>query len=221
MNVLSIDIGGTHIKLLASGERRKRQFDSGPTLTPAEMVDAVKRLSADWQYEAISIGYPGLVIHGRIALEPHNLGSGWVGFDFSGAFACPVKIINDAAMQALGSYAGKRMLFLGLGTGLGSTMIIDGLIEPMELGHLPYREGRTYEEYLGAAGLERLGKDKWREHVWVVVSLLRKALKPDYVVIGGGNARLLEELPEGISLGKNENAFSGGFRLWQDGNLSA
>lgn len=221
MNVLSIDIGGTHVKLLASGERRKRQFDSGPTLTPAEMVDAVKRLSADWQYEAISIGYPGLVIHGRIALEPHNLGSGWVGFDFSGAFACPVKIINDAAMQALGSYAGKRMLFLGLGTGLGSTMIIDGLIEPMELGHLPYREGRTYEEYLGAAGLERLGKDKWREHVWVVVSLLRKALKPDYVVIGGGNARLLEELPEGISLGKNENAFSGGFRLWQDGNLSA
>lgn len=220
MKVLSIDIGGTHVKLLATGETKKREFDSGPSLTPAEMVDAVKRLSADWQYEAISIGYPGLVIHGHIALEPYNLGPGWIGFDFAGAFACPVKIINDAAMQALGSYAGKRMLFLGLGTGLGSTLIVDGSIEPMELAHLPYHKGRTYEEYLGAAGLKRLGKHKWRKHVWTVVSLLREALEPDYVVIGGGNARLLEELPEGVSLGKNENAFSGGFRLWQDCSLS-
>ena len=216
MNVLSVDIGGTHVKLLASGETEIRKFASGLALTPGAMVKTVKRLCADWPYEAISMGYPGLVIHGHIALEPHNLGRGWIGFDFAGAFSCPVKIVNDAAMQALGSYEGKRMLFLGLGTGLGSALIVDGLIEPMELAHLPYRKGRTYEEYIGAAGLKRLGKHKWRKHVWIVISLLSKALEPDYVVIGGGNARLLDEPPKNVRIGSNANAFTGGFRLWQD-----
>ena len=216
MKVLAIDVGGTHVKLLASDEVEPRKFASGPALTPDEMVAKVKRISADWNWEVISIGYPGLVVHGRIASEPRNLGRGWVGFDFSGAFGCPVKIINDAAMQALGSYEGKRMLFLGLGTGLGSALIVDGRIEPMELAHLPYRKGRSYEDYIGAAGLERLGKRKWRKHVWAVVNLLRKALEPDYVVVGGGNARRLHALPEGVRLGDNANAFTGGFRLWRE-----
>jgi len=219
MKVLSVDVGGTHVKLLASDQTEKRAFVSGPKLTPNKMVKTARRLCADWQYDAVSIGYPGLVIHGHIALEPHNLGPGWVGFNFAEAFGCPVKIMNDAAMQALGSYEGKRMLFLGLGTGLGSALIVDGLVEPMELAHLPYRKGRTYEQYIGAAGLNRLGKRKWRKHVWKVVALLSKALEPDYVVVGGGNARLLNELSEGVCVGNNENAFSGGFRLWQDNSL--
>ena len=215
MNVLAIDIGGTHVKLLASNASEPREFDSGTGLTPALMVREVHRLTADWSCDAISMGYPGLVIHGRIAAEPKNLGKGWTGFDFAEAFDKPVRIINDAAMQALGSYDGGRMLFLGLGTGLGSAMIVDGLLEPMELAHLPYRKGRSYENYVGSAGLKRLGKKKWRKHVWAVIDLLRKALEPDYVVVGGGNARKLGPMPAGVRAGENANAFTGGFRLWE------
>ena len=166
------------------------------------------------------MGYPGLVTHGRIAADPRNLGRGWVGFDFRAGFGCPVKIENDAAMQARGSYAGGRMLFLGLGTGLGSAMIVDGQVEPMELAHLPYKKGRTYEEVVGAAGLERLGKKKWRGQVRDVIAQLRSALEPDYTVIGGGNAKKLGALPAGVRIGANANAFLGGFRLWS-GAVSA
>ena len=214
--VLAIDVGGTHVKLLVTGASEPRKFKSGSKLTPDEMVKQVKELAADWSYSAISIGFPGLVVHGRIAAEPQNLGSGWAGFDFSQAFGHPVRIINDAAMQALGSYHGGRMLFLGLGTGLGSAMIVNGRLEPMELAHLPYRKGRTYEDYVGAAGLKRLGKKKWRKHVWAAVELLRAALEPDEVVVGGGNAKRLHHFPEGVRQGDNADAFPGGFRLWQE-----
>src|ERR1700722_15202770 len=215
MNVLVVDVGGTNVKILATGQETPRKFPSGPTMTPERMVPGVQQLAAEWKYEAVSIGYPGPVLKGRLAAEPHNLGAGWMGFDFDAAFKCPVKLINDAAMQALGSYEGGRMLFLGLGTGLGSAMIVDGTIEPMELAHLPYKKGRTYEDYVGERGLERLGKKKWRAHVFDVVERLKAALEADYVVIGGGNARLLKDLPPGSRLGDNENAFKGGFRLWQ------
>lgn len=219
MKVLAIDLGGTHVKVLASDQTEPRRFESGPSLTPSQMVEKVRDLAGDWSYSAISIGYPGLVVHDRIATEPRNLGRGWVGFDFGAAFGLPVKLINDAAMQALGGYEGGSMLFLGLGTGLGSAMIVDGQIEPMELGHLPYRKGRTYEDYVGAAGLKRLGQQKWRKHVWAMVDLLRGALEPDSVVVGGGNAARLTSLPPGVRLGDNANAFVGGFRLWQEGGL--
>lgn len=214
MKVLVIDVGGTNVKLFASDVREPRRFDSGPTLQPKSMVERVAALTSDWVFEVISIGYPGLVVHGRATAEPRNLGVGWVAFDFEAAFGRPVKIINDAAMQALGSYDGGRMLFLGLGTGLGSAMIVDGDIEPMELAHLPYKKGRTYEDYVGATGLARLGTKRWRHHVEAVIGLLRAALEPDYVVVGGGNARKLRELPPGVRLGDNANAFKGGFRLW-------
>jgi polyphosphate glucokinase len=216
MKVLVLDVGGTHVKMLATGARTPRKFDSGPTMTPAAMVKGVLKLAADWSYAAIAIGYPGLVVHGRIAAEPKNLGAGWMGFAFAKAFGHPVRIENDAAMQARGSYAGGRMLFLGLGTGLGSAMIVDGNVEPMELAHLPYKKGRTYEEYVGEAGLKRLGKRKWRENVRAVVAQLRAALEPDTVVLGGGNAEKLGPLPAGVQLGANANAFVGGFRLWKD-----
>ncbi|HEX4337230.1 MAG TPA: ROK family protein [Polyangiaceae bacterium] len=215
MKILSVDVGGTHVKVLASDATEPRKFDSGPTMTPGEMVDRVKTLTQDWSYEAVSIGYPGVVRHDGIEAQPHNLGDGWVGFDFHEAFGVPVRLINDAAMQALGIYEGGRMLFLGIGTGLGSAMIVDGAVVPMELAHLPYRKHRTYEEYVGLAGLQRLGKRKWRKHVWAVVGLLRRALEPDYVVIGGGNAKKLRDLPEGVRLGENASAFVGGFRLWE------
>jgi polyphosphate glucokinase len=215
VKVLAIDVGGTHVKLLVSGARTTRRFDSGPKLTPDRMVEEVLRLAADWPHDVVSVGFPGLVVHGRIAAEPRNLGRGWVGFDFAAALGCPVKIVNDAAMQALGDYEGGRMLFLGLGTGLGSAMIVDGRLEPMELAHLPYRKGRTYEEHVGAAGLARLGERKWRKHVWAVVAALSAALEPDTVVIGGGNAKRLDRPPAGVRLGANEKAFVGGFRLWQ------
>jgi predicted NBD/HSP70 family sugar kinase len=220
MNILAIDVGGTHVKVFGSDQTAPLKFDSGPTLTPSQMVEKVKALTATWSYGAIAIGYPGLVVHDRISLEPHNLGKGWVGYEFSRAFGVPVRILNDAAMQALGSYEGGRMLFLGLGTGLGTAMIVDGRIQPMELAHLPYRKGRTFEDYLGAAGLERLGKAKWRKHVWVVVDMLRAALEPESVVLGGGNAVRLKDLPPGVRLVKNGNAFIGGFRLWQAGGLT-
>ena len=216
MTILAIDVGGTHVKVLASDQTEPRRFESGPSLTPVQMAQNVKDLTADWSFHAVSIGYPGLVVHDRIAAEPSNLGKGWVGFDFGQAFGLPVRLINDAAMQALGSYEGGRLLFLGLGTGLGSAMIVDGLLQPMELAHLPYRKGRTYEDYLGVAGLKRLGKRKWRKHVWAVVAILRAALEPDAVVVGGGNAARLTDLPPGVRLGENANAFRGGFRLWQD-----
>jgi len=192
------------------------KIDSGPDMTSRAMVAAVKKAVAGWDFSAVSIGYPGPVLHGRPMAEPHNLGKGWVGFDFQKAFGKPVKIVNDAAMQAIGSYEGKRMLFLGLGTGLGSAAIIDGVLEPMELAHLPYKNGRVYEDYIGLRGLKRLGKKKWREHVFDIVKQLKSALEADYVVLGGGNARLLKKLPPGARLGDNANAFRGGFRLWKE-----
>ena len=211
--ILVFDVGGTHVKVLASGQKEFREIPSGPTMTPRRMVAQVKRLTADWDYKAVSIGYPGPVTHGRPLREPFNLGPGWMRFDFQKAFGCPVKIINDAAMQALGSYQGGRMLFLGLGTGLGSAMIVDGVLEPMELAHLPYRK-RTYEDYLGIRGLERLGKKKWERHVFKAVEMLREALEANYVVLGGGNVKKLKNLPPKARRGDNQNAFLGGFRLW-------
>jgi polyphosphate glucokinase len=216
MRVLVIDVGGTHVKVLASGRKAHRQVESGPTMTVEQMVAAVKQLVPDWTYEAVSIGYPGPVVHNRPLHEPYNLGGGWVGFDFHTAFECPVKIVNDAAMQALGSYKGGRVLFLGLGTGLGSAMVVDNILQPMELGHLLYRKGRTYEDYVGLRGLKRLGKKRWRHHVLVVIETFQAALLPDDVVIGGGNAKRLMELPTGCRLGDNANAFVGGFKLWKE-----
>ena len=213
--VLVIDIGGTHVKTLLSGQTEPVKIDSGPDMTPAKMVAAVRKAAAQWSYAKISIGYPGPVLHGRPLRDPFNLGKGWVGFDFYKAFGKPVRLVNDAAMQALGSYEGGRMLFLGLGTGLGSAMIVDGLLEPMELGHMPYKKGRTYEDYVGLRGLERLGKKRWRREVADVVAQLQAALEPDYTVLGGGNAKLLKELPKGTRMGDNANAFRGGMRLWE------
>jgi polyphosphate glucokinase len=213
--VLVIDIGGTSVKILATGEKQRRAFPSGPKLTPKEMVLGVKKLACDWEYEVISMGYPGPVLHGRPVIEPHNLGKGWVGFDYAGAFGDPIKLINDAAMQALGSYEGGKMLFLGLGTGLGTAMVVDGIVEPMELAHLPYRK-HTYEHYVGAAWLERHGRKKWRRHVADVVKRLIVALEPDDTVIGGGNVKKLDELPPHCRAGDNANAFRGGFRLWEE-----
>jgi polyphosphate glucokinase len=215
-NILVIDVGGTHDKVLDQRHKEDIKIDSGPDMTARAMVAAVKKAVADWDFSAVSIGYPGPVLHGRPMVEPHNLGKGWVGFDFEKAFGKPVKIVNDAAMQAIGSYEGKRMLFLGLGTGLGSAAIIDGVLEPMELAHLPYKNGRAYEDYIGLKGLKRQGKKKWREHVFDVVKQLKNALEADYVVLGGGNARLLKKLPPGARLGDNANAFRGGFRLWKE-----
>jgi polyphosphate glucokinase len=213
MNVLVIDIGGEHVKALATGESTPQKFVSGPTLTPEQMATGVKDLTKDWKYEAVSIGYPGPVRQNRPVAEPHNLAPGWIAFDYEAAFGCPVKIINDAAMQALGSYNGGKMLFLGFGTGLGSTMIIEGIVAPLELAHLPYRKA-TFEDYVGARGLNRLGKKKWRLCVADVVGRLTAALEPDDVVLGGGNAQNLKELPAGCRQGNNANAFLGGFRLW-------
>src|SRR5213080_3369971 len=215
LNVLVIDIGGTHVKVLATGQAQPREFPSGPTLTPKYMVSGVKKLTADWKYDVISIGYPGPVLRDRPVSEPWNLGKGWAGFDFEAAFKCPVKVVNDAAMQALGSYKGGKMLFLGLGTGLGSAMIVDGVVEPMELGHLPYKKA-TFEDYVGVRGLKKHGKKKWRRFVEDVVERLITALEPEDVVIGGGNVPKLKKLPPHCRAGDNINAFCGGFRLWQN-----
>ncbi len=212
--ILVLDVGGSHVKALASGKEREVKIISGPELTPEAMVRKLHQATAAWHYDVVSIGFPGPVIHGHIVREPPNLGRGWVGFDFSQAFGCPVRIVNDAAMQALGSYAGGRMLFLGLGTGLGSAMVVNGDIEPMELAHLPYKKS-TYEDYVGERGLKRLGKSKWRKHVLEVIELLRTALQPDYVMLGGGNVHKFSKLPEGVRRGDNRNAFTGGFRLWE------
>jgi polyphosphate glucokinase len=212
-SVLVIDVGGTSVKILATGHGQSRSFRSGPTLTPTQMVSRVKKLAADWIYEVVSIGYPGPVLGGRPIAEPRNLGRGWIGFDFARAFDRPVKVVNDAAMQALGSYRGGKMLFLGLGTGLGTAMIVEGIVAPMELGHLPYKKG-TYEYYIGRAGLERDGEKKWQRHVADVVGRLIAALQPDITVIGGGNVTKLRVLPAHCCQGENANAFNGGFRLW-------
>jgi len=209
MKVLVIDIGGTHVKILATGETEKRAIESGAGLTAEQMVAGVKKLAKGWTYDVVSMGFPGPVMHHKPVLEPHNLGKGWVGFDYEKGFGKPVRILNDAAMQALGSYKGGRMLFLGLGTGLGSAMVIDGIVEPMELAHLPYKKGRTFEDYVGLRGLERLGKTKWRKEVEEVVERFRTALSPDYIVLGGGNAKKLKQLPEASELGNNANAFVG------------
>ena len=221
MNVLAIDVGGTNVKLLASGHETRRKFPSGPKLTAKQMVEQARKIASDWKYDVVSIGYPGQVFDSRILAEPHNLAKGWAGFNFEKAFNCPVKVLNDAAMQALGSYKGGRMLFLGLGTGLGSAMIISGFLQPMELAHLPYRKG-TYEDYVGLRGLERYGKKKWRELVADVVEKLSAALEPDDVVLGGGNVKMIKVLPPKCRAGNNANAFIGGFRLWeQPGSLEA
>lgn len=216
MRVLVIDVGGTHIKVLATGRKEPIKIPSGPELTAKEMVRQVREAIAGWGYDAVSIGFPGPVVHGRPVAEPRNLGGGWLGFNFRRAFGCPVKVINDAAMQALGSYRRGRMLFLGLGTGLGSALVVDGVLEPMELAHLPYKKGRTYEDYVGRRGLKRLGKKKWRRNVIDVVERLAAALETDDVVIGGGNAKLLRDLPKGVRVGSNANAFAGGFRMWRE-----
>jgi len=218
MNVLVIDIGGTHVKVLATGQDPHREFDSGPALTPKRMVSGVRKLVADWKYDVVSIGYPGPVLRGRPVSEPWNLGKGWVGFNFAAAFKRPVKVVNDAALQALGSYKRGKMLFLGLGTGLGSALIVDGLIEPMELGHLPYKKA-TFEDYVGIRGLEKHGKQKWRGYVADVVERLIAAIEPDDVVLGGGNVKKLKELPPGCRVGDNANAFLGGFRLWEEAGV--
>ncbi|MGA7412186.1 MAG: ROK family protein [Bryobacteraceae bacterium] len=214
MKVLAIDVGGTHVKTRVSGLDEVRKFVSGPSLTPDKMVAGVKELAKDWEYDVASVGYPGPVLSNRPIAEPHNLAAGWTGFDFEKAFGHPVKVVNDAAMQALGSYKGGKMLFLGLGTGLGTTLIVDGILEPMELGHLPYKK-RTYEDYAGLRGLERLGKKKWRKCVFDIVAKLTAALEPDDVVLGGGNVANLVDLPPGCRAGDNANAFIGGFRLWE------
>lgn len=212
--VLAIDVGGTHVKMKISPDSEEREFRSGPRLSARSMAAKVKAMTKGWDYDVVSMGYPGPVMHGQLVAEPYNLGRGWIHFDFAKAFGCPIKIINDAAMQALGSYSGGRMLFLGLGTGLGSAMIIDGALESMELGHLPYKKGRTFEDYVGSDGLKRLGKKKWRAHVADVVKRLRAALQPDYIVLGGGNVSKIKTLPPHTTLGANENAFIGGFQLW-------
>jgi len=214
VHVLVIDIGGTHVKLLASGQDEPQEFASGPRLSPKRLVWNVLKIVKEWRYDAISIGYPGPVLRNRPVSEPWNLGRGWRGFNFEAAFGRPVKVVNDAAMQALGSYKGGKMLFLGLGTGLGSAMIVDGIVEPMELGHLPYKKA-TFEDYVGRRGLEKCGKQKWRRNVSDVVKRLVAALEPDDVVLGGGNVHKLKKLPLGCRAGDNYNAFLGGFRLWE------
>ena len=212
MKVLAIDIGGTHVKILATGQKERREFESGPTLTPKLMVAGVQKLAQGWKYDVVAMGYPGPVLRNRPVAEPHNLATGWVGFNFEAAFNRPVKVINDAAMQALGSYKRGKLLFLGLGT----TMVVDGIVEPMELGHLPYKKA-TYEDYVGLRGLKANGRKKWRKDVADVVERLVAALEPDDVVLGGGNVKKLKTLPKGCRAGDNANAFLGGFRLWQAG----
>jgi polyphosphate glucokinase len=215
MNVLVLDVGGTNVKLKVSGCEEMKKVPSGRGMTAQQMVDVIVPAIIGWKYDAVTVGFPAPVVDGRIAREPVNLGGGWVGFNFEAAFGKPVKFINDAAMQALGSYEGGRMLFLGLGTGLGNCLVYDKVIAPMELGHLPYKKGRTFEDYVGQAGMKRMGRRKWQSSVFDVVQRLRDALLPDYVVLGGGNVKKLDEMPPGCRPGDNDNAFIGGARLWQ------
>lgn len=216
LKVLVVDVGGSHIKVWSTGRRKPLKIQSGPSMTVRDMVREVKNATRDWTYDVVSLGYPGIVLKGKIVSEPHNLGGGWVGFNFARAFGRPVVVLNDAAMQALGSYRGGHMLFLGLGTGLGAAVIADGVLEPTELAHLPYLKGRTYEDYMGRAGLKRLGKRKWRRHVNDVVTRLREALEVDDVVVGGGNVKKLRTLPRGVRRASNADAFVGGVSLWKE-----
>jgi len=213
--ILVIDVGGSHVKLKLDSGSEIRRFDSGRMMSAADMAAQARETARDWSYDVISIGYPGVVVHGSIAVEPRNLGRGWLGFDFAKTFGCPVRLINDAAMQALGSYEGGHMLFLGLGTGLGTAMIFDGVVAPMEIAHLPFKQGKSFEAWVGEDGLKRSGLERWRTDVAETVALFTAALLPDYVVLGGGNARLLDRLPPKARLGDNANAFIGGARLWQ------
>ena len=215
MNVLAVDVGGTSVKILASGESEPRKFRSGKTMTPEQMVRGVKEAAGDWKYDVVSLGYPGLVQRGRVIAEPRNLAPGWIDFNFPAAFGCSVKIMNDAAMQALGSYQDGLLLFIGLGTGLGSALVSDGVVIPLELGHLSYRKSE-FEDYVGKRGFERLGRRRWEQQVEFIVARLIDALHPDDVVLGGGNARKLKTLPHGCRLGDNAFAFAGGFRMWKD-----
>ena len=215
MKVLVIDVGGTNVKVSTGGADAPVKIPSGPEMTPARMAEEVKKATAGWTYEAVSIGYPGPVVQGRPARDPKNLGPGWVKFEYEKAFGKPVRVVNDAAMQALGSYQGGRMLFLGLGTGLGSAFVADGQLEPLELAHLPYRNNRTYEDYVGLRGYKRLGRKKWQRHVEKVIDLLKHGLQADYVMLGGGNTKKLKGLPDGVRLGDNSHAITGGIRLWE------
>ncbi len=217
--VLAVDVGGSHVKALASNRRERRRFVSGPTLTPEEMVAGTLEAAAGWSWSRVTVGIPSPVRGGKVVAEPVNLGDGWVGFDYEAAFGKPTQVVNDAVMQAVGSYQGGRMLFLGLGTGLGSAMIVDGVIEPLELGHLPYRK-KTFEDYVGEQSLEKRGKKKWTKDVFAAVEQLAAAMEPDEVVLGGGGVDKLDELPDGCRRGENENAFLGGFRLWDPDWLS-
>ncbi|HVS39294.1 MAG TPA: ROK family protein [Gemmataceae bacterium] len=216
MTILTLDVGGTHVKLKLSGQDEVRKFESGPGLTPQQMIDGVRAQAPDWTYDVVSMGFPAPVVGGKIVKEPVNLGPGWVGFDLAAALGKPVRIINDAAMQALGGYQGGRMLFLGLGTGLGTTLIVDGVVVGMELGHLPYRKRLSFEDYVGVAGLERRGREKWQAAVFDVVEILKTALVAEYVLLGGGNVKKLTTLPPGAVRGDNADAFRGGERLWSD-----
>ena len=213
--VLAVDVGGSHVKALLQGETAFRRADSGPTMTAAQMAEAVLRLADGWSWDRVSIGVPAPVHHGLVVVDPVNLGKGWTGFDYAGAFGCPTRVVNDAAMQALGSYEGGTMLFLGLGTGLGAALVAGGLVQPMELGPLPYRKG-TFEDYVGGAARVRRGRKRWSKDVADVVATLSAAVEPDYVVLGGGNAGKLRELPPNCRLGANTNAYLGGFLLWAD-----
>lgn len=216
MKVLVIDVGGTNVKVSVTGRKEPIKIPSGPEMTAARMAAEVKKATAGWKYDVVSIGYPGPVVNGKPAKEPANLGAGWIRFDYRKAFGKPVKVINDAAMQALGGYQGGRMLFLGLGTGLGSAFVADGQLEPLELAHLPYRRNRTYEDYLGIRGYKRLGRRKWQRHVEKVVEILRHGLQADYVMLGGGNTKRIKNVPEGVRIGTNAHAIVGGFRLWDE-----
>jgi polyphosphate glucokinase len=216
MKVLVIDVGGTNLKVSLNGEGDLLKIPSGPDMTAERMAEEVKKAIAGQTYDVVSIGYPGPVVNGRPAREPHNLGAGWMRFDYAKAFGKPVRVVNDAAMQALGSYQGGRMLYLGLGTGLGSAFVGDGALEPLELAHLPYRKGRTYEDYLGLRGLERMGRKKWQRHVEKVVEILKHGLQADYVMLGGGQTKELKTLPPGVRLGTNAHAILGGLRLWKE-----
>ncbi len=213
-NILAIDIGGSHVKIRIPSDPTKREFVSGPTLTPQQMVAGVKTLAAGWKFDAVTIGLPAPIRNNRPLKNPVNLGPGWMDFDFDNDLGAPVKLLNDAAMQAVGSYQGGRMLFLGLGTGLGSCLIVEHCIVPTELAHMPYRKGKSFEDYVGVRGLRKYGKKRWRSHVESVCGILHAALLPDEIVIGGGNVKSLKELPEHCRAGDNANAFEGGFRVW-------
>jgi polyphosphate glucokinase len=218
--VLAVDVGGSHVKVLASGQSEERRFASGPKLTPQAMTTGVLELAKGWKWKLVSVGVPAPVHGGRVVSEPVHLGKGWVGFDFDAAFGKPTRVLNDAAMQALGSYAGGKMLFLGFGTGLGSALVVEGLVEPMEIGHLGFRK-KTFEDYVGERALQKAGKKRWQKAVREAIAQLSAALEPDYIVLGGGNAALIDPLPPNCRLGDNRNAFAGGFRLWQDNGIDA